>query len=356
MRGYPLLSLLLPTHRTAPANLQDPIRVRNLIKEATDRLLAEFYKRDIEPLLTRLEALAAQIDYYHTLDGLALYVSQDLALKFYLPFPVRERVIIDETFATRDLVYALHHSPRYWVLTLSGRLVRLYEGLRETLVEVTDYGFPKTSPWHEGSRELSDDTDVDMSAHRDLRYRQFFDQVDSTFGQLVATDPLPLIVAGTDRNLAFFDRVSNHKRLIIATLCGNHSVTPVHKLAEQVWPSVQNHLRSQRQDALDALGVAVGAQMHAAGIGPAWRAGQEGRGTVLLVEEDYHYPARLDASGLQLSSAGDPTAPDVIDDAVDELIEIVLAKGGQVVFVDNGALEAHQRIAMILRFRKHSGT
>ena len=35
MRGYPFLSLLLPTHRTVPANLQDPIRVRNLVKEAT---------------------------------------------------------------------------------------------------------------------------------------------------------------------------------------------------------------------------------------------------------------------------------------------------------------------------------
>ena len=66
--------------------------------------------------------------------------------------------------------------------------------------------------------------------------------------------------------------------------------------------------------------------------------------------EDFHYPARLDASGLLLSSVGDPTAPDAIDDAVDELIEIVLARGGQVVFVDNGALEAHQRIAIILRF------
>ena len=44
------------------------------------------------------------------------------------------------------------------------------------------------------------------------------------------------------------------------------------------------------------------------------------------------------------------TAPGVIDDAVDEVIEEVTAKGGSVVFVDNGALAQHQRVALILRY------
>ena len=39
-----------------------------------------------------------------------------------------------------------------------------------------------------------------------------------------------------------------------------------------------------------------------------------------------------------------------MDDAVDEIIEMVLRKQGNVVFVDNGALETHSRIALILRY------
>jgi len=119
IRGYPAVSILLPTHRRSPDNLQDPIRVKNLVQQATERLLAEFSKRDVEPLLARLEALVARIDYRYTLDGLALFVNRDLAREFYLPFAVKERVIIGETFATRDLVLALNRSPRYWVLVLS---------------------------------------------------------------------------------------------------------------------------------------------------------------------------------------------------------------------------------------------
>ena len=100
IQSYPAISILLPTHRDAPHNRADQVRVNNLVKQATDRLLSEFPRRDIEPLLVRLDALVAQIDYRCALDGLALFVNQDVDLKFYLPFPVKERVVIDETFAT----------------------------------------------------------------------------------------------------------------------------------------------------------------------------------------------------------------------------------------------------------------
>jgi len=42
--------------------------------------------------------------------------------------------------------------------------------------------------------------------------------------------------------------------------------------------------------------------------------------------------------------------PGVMEDAVDEVIENVIAKGGRVVFVNNGSLEKYNRIAMILRY------
>jgi hypothetical protein len=40
----------------------------------------------------------------------------------------------------------------------------------------------------------------------------------------------------------------------------------------------------------------------------------------------------------------------IMDDAVDSLVETVLDKGGRVVFTDSGALEEHNRVAMILRY------
>jgi hypothetical protein len=350
IRGYPAVSILLPTHRTSPDNLQDPIRVKNLVQQATERLLAEFSKREIEPLLARLEALAARIDYRNTLDGLALFVNRDLAREFYLPFAVKERVIVGETFATRDLVLALNRSPRYWVLVLSEKPTRLYEGLRDDLTEIAEGGFPMTHEGPGGTESLPGGFGIRKSAYRDERQRQFFRQVDAAFGQMAAADPLPTVLVGIDRYLAFFNEVSANKDHVVATLRGSHDKTSPAELVQLVWPLIREHMARQRRQVLEELDEAVGVQRCVAGIGEAWRAVQEGRGATCLVEQDYHCPARLDASGLHLTPADDPTAPDVIDDAVDDLIATVMDKEGRVVFMDKGALEPYQRIALITRY------
>ena len=348
--AYPSVSITMPTHRTAPDNRQDPIRLKNLVTQAVDRLLAEFSRRELEPLLTRLDGLVAAVDWRNTLDGLALYFNRDVARSFVLPFTLAERVVVDETFFTRDLVYALNHSPRYWVLALSEKPTRLFEGLRETLVEITDNGFPLTHEGPGGATELPGGFGVRKSAYRDERHRQFFRQVDDALAKVMATDRLPLVVVGVDRFLAFFKEVTAHDDAILTTLTGSHDRTSACELGRLVWPLVQANLADRPRQALERLDAAVGAQQSVSTLGEVWRMAQDGRGRLLLVEEDYHAPALVDESGRHLTLMDDPTTPGAIDDAVDDAIEAVLSRGGEVVFVDNGALEKHGRIALILRY------
>ena len=81
-----------------------------------------------------------------------------------------------------------------------------------------------------------------------------------------------------------------------------------------------------------------------------WRLAKDGRGHLLLVEKDFHYPARMDESGRHITPVDDVTGSDVMADAVDEIIDTVLSKQGRVVFLENGQLETHQSIALILRY------
>ncbi|HLZ62156.1 MAG TPA: hypothetical protein VKR06_34865 [Ktedonosporobacter sp.] len=350
IHDYPALSILLPTHRTRPANSGDPLRVKNLVTEAKKRLLNEYSKRDLEPLFARLDKIVSEIDYEHTLDGLAIFVNRDVARQFSLPFTPKERVIVDETFATRDLVMALNHAQRYWVLVLSEKPARLYSGLRDALSEVTGEGFPLVHTGPGGTGPLPGGKGIDNSAYRDDQQRHFFRQVDAALKPILANDPLPLVVVGIDRNQAFFKEVSQHTSSIIATLHGSHDKTSAHELAKLVWPLVEAYLAEQSRSTLKELDAAVNAQRYVSTMGEVWRAAQEGRGRTLVVEEGFHYPARLEGDGRSITPAEDPTAPDVVDDAVDEAIETIIAKGGKVVFVDDGALKEHQHIALILRY------
>lgn len=350
IRGYPALTITLPTHRTAPQNQQDPIRVKNLVKQAVTRLLQEFNKREIESLLARLEKLVSEIDYRYTLDGLALFVNRDFARAFQLPFTLEERIVVDETFYTRPLVFAMNRTPRYWALVLSEKPTRLYEGTRDVLVEIRDGGFPMTHEGPGGERPLPGGFGVKKSAYRDEYHRKFFRQVDAALKPFLANDPLPLAVIGVDRFLAFFNEVTAHRSAILTTLTGSHDKTSPHELSKLLWPLVEANLNMRRQQALSELDKAVSEGRFVSTVGEVWRLANEGRGRLLLVEKDFHFPARLDKTGRHLIPAEDATAPDVIDDAVDEIIETVLNKQGQIVFVDNGQLAAHQRIVLLLRY------
>uniref|UniRef100_A0A832GY64 Chemotaxis protein n=1 Tax=Oscillatoriales cyanobacterium SpSt-402 TaxID=2282168 RepID=A0A832GY64_9CYAN len=342
----PALSILLPTHRTSPDNKQDPIRVKNLVDEATERLTKEFSQRELEPLLQRLDALVNEIDYPHTLDGLALYVSHDFAKLYYLPFSVPARVVIDQTFATRDLVYGMHRALRYWVLLLSQASTRLLAGTGETLEEVHDQNFPMQMTGPGATAPLPYEAD---SSYLDDRHRRFFQQVDSAFTTYAKDETLPLIVGGVDRQISFFQEVSQHAATIAGTLTGNYDRASIPEITPHVWSLMQTVRESHQTGALQELDNAIGAQKIVSTIEEVWRLAQDGRGKRLLVEKNYHVPAIVTEDG-RLELVDQPGGTEIMDDAVDEIIEVVLAKGGNVATVDDGALSAQQRIALILRY------
>jgi len=343
VHGFPAITILLPTAQHWPDNHQNAIRVANLVREAEERLRLACSARVWTPLISRLDALAASIDYKHL---------HDIARIVLLPFPVRECVAVDETFATRELVAAEQRNPRYWVLVLSERPTRLYSALQDTLTEVHAHGFPMTyeGPGPDGSRPLPGGPGTHTSEYRDEYRRQFFRAVDAAFGEVLAAEPLPLVVTGVVRYLAYFREISAHAGAIVGTVTGSYDQTLPHDLAALVWPTMQEYLAQQQQRALDALAEAVDGQRHASGIEEVWRLAIEGRGEMLLVEDGFTYAAREDATGMALHPAKHPMLPGVIDDAVDEIVETVIAKGGAVVFVPDGALSAHRRIALILRY------
>ncbi|RZM79425.1 AOC03_06830 family ribosome hibernation factor [Leptolyngbya iicbica] len=348
MVSVPALSILLPTYRHFPDHQKDPIRVKNLVDEARERLSQEFDKRDIEPLLIRLETLVADIDYNHTLDGLALFVSHDVAKKFYLPFPVPERVIIDQTFATRDLLYGMHRMVCYWVFLLSQNATRLIAGTGETLEEVFDDRFPMQMTGPAATEPIPYEADT---AYVDDRFRRFFQQVDRAFAAYAQDEPkhLPLILGGVKRQISFFREVSEYKGDIVGTLTGSHDRATLAELTPDIWAIAQTIRQQRHDDALQALDRAMSQQKVVSAIEEVWRLANDGRGQLLLVEKNYHVPAVVTENG-GLKTVAEPGGTDVMDDAVDEIIEAVLLKGGEVELMDDGELANHQKIALILRY------
>src|SRR5262249_4710099 len=162
-RDYPSVSIFAPTHRTAPSNKQDPIKVKNLVRKAVDRLHGEFNKREVAAVVKNLQGLVRDVDWEHTLDGLALFAGQERSAAVSLPFRVNPRAVIDEPFATRDLVYAFNRAPPYRVLVLSHH-TRLFDAWTAVLDEHRAKPFPMPHRGPGGGTKLPGGQGINRSA------------------------------------------------------------------------------------------------------------------------------------------------------------------------------------------------
>jgi Bacterial archaeo-eukaryotic release factor family 3 len=346
---YPSISLLAPTHRTASANQRDRIVVKNLVAEGLKRLHDEFKKRDVAPLVQSLNKLVDHVDWEHSLDGLALFVGRDVATAIDLPFRVKARVVIDATFATRDLVFTLNRASRYRVLVLTEKPTRLFEATTNVLTEVTTKPFPMVHKGPGGASRLPGGQGINRSAVRDESHRQFFREVDDALASIQKEDHLPEVVVGVDRYLAFYQEITKDPDAIVGLVAGSHDNPSPSALGKLVWPVFKAGSTLKRTRALVRLKEAVSVNRHASGIDQVWRAAQEKRCQTLLVETGFEYPADLDPQGDRLLAySGRGSA--ALDDAVDEVIEKILADGGEVFFYEPGVLDLHQRIAAVLRY------
>jgi hypothetical protein len=351
VREYPALSILLPTYYKSPDDLQqNPVRLKKLMRQAIDQLLEKHSKSQIKTLLENLDAVTETIDFDHPQKGLAIFASNSVAQSYPLSFPVPEQVVIDETFATRYLVHARNRAKRYYLLLLTRDICRLYECHRDQLHEIKGNGFPHKNGQDGVDTEWTGDFGVDSGRYDTRQGMEFIHQVDESLGAAIAGNELPLVVAGVQRNLAFFEKTTKHKNRIIGTVEGSYEKTSVPELAKIVWHAAREGFDSKRREVLNQLDHAVGAKQFASGIDGVWRMAQEGRVATLLVEEDFHYPATVSEDGLSIKSTLHNHQSATLPDAVDEVIEAVLKRSGQVVFQEKGALDGHRRIAAITRF------
>lgn len=325
--GYPSITLLVNTTPGIPLTPVELDTARRLVSQADDRLDGDVSDTLRRTLITRLTDLIDEQSSPAATQALALFVSLDHTAAVRLGRTVEERVTIDDTFTTRDLVADLNRNAVYRVVTLSERTTRLFVGDRHRIVEQRDNGWPLT--------RNDEDTAATWVRH-----------VHSCLLHEHRTHPLPAVLAGVPNSVR---TLAPGLTDAIGLIPGNHDRTPAVELHQASWPLVEAWLSADAARAMQQLDQARSTHRYAGGVHEVWPLARDGRIATLVVEGGFMVPARIDEHQ-QLHPADDPHHPEVNDDIVDDTIETVLLQGGNVIVVNDGALDEHQRIAAVLRY------
>jgi hypothetical protein len=136
--GWPSVSIYLPTHHRPTETEPDRIRLRNLVGEARQALIAGgLHDTEADTLLTRVSTLSANEDLWSGgFKGLAIFVTAGGTEVLRVDTPMPERAVVGDRLYLRPLFAAHHTDVHFWALALDKNGVRLLRGDRTAVKEV----------------------------------------------------------------------------------------------------------------------------------------------------------------------------------------------------------------------------
>lgn len=365
----PCLSLYQPTHRRHPENQQDPIRFRNLVKTLEQSLRQKYPKREIRSLLQPFNDLAHDRDFWnHTQDGLAVLCAPDQFRIYKLQRQVPELAIVADSFHIKPLLRIVQSADRYQILGLSRGAIKLYEGNRDVLDEIDlAPGVPRTladalgdqltEPYqsvrsfggaagsnvaiHHGQGGRSDEVAVDLE--------RFFRAVDSSIlAHHSRPSNLPLLLAALPEYHGVFRKISRNPFLMSEGLKIDPDSVAIEELRKLAWQVIGPSYQDRLTRLVEEFEQSKPRGLVGDHLGQIAFDAVSGRVMTLLVEADRVIPGHLDSLNGHIEFA-DINHPEV-DDLIDDLAELVLTKGGDVVVVPADRMPTATGAAAIYRY------
>jgi hypothetical protein len=262
------VSIFLPTHRAGAQTQQDPIRLKNLLREAEEQLLAkEFRAPEAEELLgPARELLDDSVFWRHQSDGLAIFLSAGVFRYYRLPLNFEVLVVVADRYYLKPLLPLFTGDGQFYVLALSQNEVRLLRATRHSVSEVELEDVPesladtlryddqeKQLQFHTGTAGGRGSRAAIFHGHEPddpkddiLRY---FRQIDRGVQELLKGSQAPLVLVGVDYLLPIYREVSRYPHTIDEGVTGNPESLSPEELHERTWDAVRPRFSEAQQNA-----------------------------------------------------------------------------------------------------------
>lgn len=346
-RSTPCVTISLNTHRTHPDNVKDEVMLKNLVKEAQDRVIAEFGKRPVVSLLEKLDNLTSEIDVNYNLDSLHIFLSNDtkeIVKSTWITSD--EGVHISDSFALRSIIKSFNRSESYLLMLLSQSGVQLYEAMNDGIVQEihhSDFPFPENRHFNTNADKESD------SKHLDDLVREFLNEVDKALVKVHNETELNCVVICTEDNYSKLQQVADKPSVYLGYSAIDYNRTETYQIAKQSWDIIQSLQKERRSKAIGEIKEAVAHGTVLTDVQEIFQAAIDGRGDLLMVHQDFSQ-AVLMTSDRTFDLTEDRAKQGAIDDITSSIAWEVLSKKGRVYFTSQDEIKDLGSIVLKTRY------
>lgn len=363
------VSVFLATHPAGEASQQDRTRLKNLLDQAEEQLVAAGTRpATARDLLQPARQLPDDPAYWsERSQGLAIFIGPDSQRRYRLPLVFEDLVYVGERFILRPLLPLLDGENRFFILSLSQNKVQLFEADQQRIEAREISSLPSSM---EKALNYSS-VDRGSQAHSAMQGRlgkqsavfhgqggepdthkaeveSFFRMVDAAIHPLLVNERTPLLLAGVEYLLPIYRRVNRNRNVVDVEVHGNCDYLTPHEIHERAWHAVEPVLGQARREAATHVQRGVATDKSLCDLRKILVAAREGRVEALFIDQAVQCwgIVRPDSQEVQIHKERRSGDDDLLDLAAVE----TLRHAGKVYVVPRGEMPVKESNAALLRY------
>lgn len=268
--GKIFVTITLPTHHKGEESKQDPIRFKNLVNEAIEKVKAKISKNEYADklLMPAKELLNKPIFWSHLDRGLAVYITDKTFQVYKLPYRVESQVFINDHFLITPLLPMTSLDGTFNLLAVSKQKLRLLQCSRNDVQDITPVDIStsvddylevdpeKQLQFHSGSRGQKAVYFGHNANEEDkmVVVEMFMREAEKGITTILKQNQDPLVLIGLTENVNLYKKINSYGRLIDPAVLVNPDELSDKILRDKGWDIIKNHFLADMYRSLEKYG------------------------------------------------------------------------------------------------------
>ncbi len=313
------------------------VRFAKMLRSVELTLKSQLNPKLAQVFLGQLNKLNPEVIVRSSKMSMAFFVTEKFAGFLFVPFPVFENVIVAQSLHLKPILSWIKEGDQFYLVTLSSKSCRLLKGDSFSLSEISTVTLPISE--HDKNKKVSD---------KNVKLK-LISQAEKAFYEYVKDDNFPIITGGVEELHDLYKRVNSDPDLLDVRIIGNLDRSNFEELHEDCL-NILNSMRLKNDEKI----LAHYQEMKPYGkvieeLNEITIAAIQGRIRNLIIASDRFLWGSLNKVTGKISKHINKNIAFPEDDILDDLAEIVIARGGAITLMRHNDMPSDNEAIALLK-------